>query len=68
VQKVDLPTETLVARAFPRIDYADAYRMRLPNGVPNDLDAVVRAALGAAPRWVALQIANCRLHYVMLDS
>jgi len=54
VQKVDLPTETLVARAFPRIDYADAYRVRLPDGVPNDLDAVVRAALGTAPGWVTL--------------
>jgi len=54
VQKVDLPTETLVARAFPRIDYADAYCMRLPAGQPNDLDTIVRAALGMAPRWVAL--------------
>jgi hypothetical protein len=54
VQKIDLPTETLVARAFPRIDYADAYGMRLPAGEPNDLDTVVRAALGTAPHWVAL--------------
>ena len=52
VQKVDLPTETLVVQAFPRLDYADAYRARLPNGAPNDLDAIARAALGtaAAPR------------------
>jgi hypothetical protein len=54
VQKVDLPTEALVAQAFPRIDYADAYAVRLPAGVPNDLDTIVRAALGTAPRWVAL--------------
>lgn len=54
VQKVDLPTETLVARAFPRLDYADAYRVRLPDGAPNDLDAVARAALGTVPRRVAL--------------
>jgi hypothetical protein len=44
VQKVALPTETLVAMAFPRIDYADAYSLRLPAGEPNDLDTVVRAA------------------------
>jgi hypothetical protein len=43
VQKVDLPTGNLVAHVFPRIDYADAYRMRLPAGAPNDLDAVVCA-------------------------
>ena len=54
VQKVNLPSEALVARAFPRIDYADAYGVRLPDGAPNDLDTIVRAALGAAPRWVAL--------------
>ncbi|MDQ2995568.1 MAG: DUF2867 domain-containing protein [Chloroflexota bacterium] len=54
VQKVDLPTETLAALAFPRIDYADAYRMRLPASVPNDIDAVARAALGTAPRWIVL--------------
>jgi hypothetical protein len=52
VQKVDLPTGTLVAQAFPRIDYADAYRVQQPPGAPNDLDAVARAALGVAPHWV----------------
>jgi hypothetical protein len=54
VQAVDLPTETLIARAFSRIDYADAYRMQLPAGVPSDLDRLVYAALGTAPRWVTL--------------
>jgi hypothetical protein len=54
VQKVDLPPEALAARAFPRLDYADAYCVRLPAGAPNDLDAVVRAALGTAPCWVEL--------------
>jgi hypothetical protein len=54
VQKVNLPSETLAARAFPHMDYADAYAVRLPAGAPNDLDTVVRAALGTAPRWVAL--------------
>ena len=54
IEKVDLPSETLVAQAFARPDYADAYRVRLPAGAPNDLDAVVRAALGTAPRWVTL--------------
>ena len=54
VHKVDLPTGTLVARAFQRKDYADAYRVRLPAGTPNDLDTVVRAALGTAPSWIAL--------------
>jgi hypothetical protein len=54
VEKVALPTGALIAQAFPCIDYADAYAMQLPGGKPNDLDTVVRAALGPAPRWVAL--------------
>src|SRR5688500_19918521 len=54
VQKVALPPQTLVARAFPRLDYADAYRMRLPDGAPNNLDAVARTVLGTAPGWVDL--------------
>ena len=56
VQKVDLPTQTLIVRAFPRRDYADAYRVRLPAGAPNDLDTLVRAVLGTAPHWVTLLI------------
>ena len=39
VQKVDLPIGTLGAQAFPHVDYADAYAIRLPGGKPNDLDA-----------------------------
>jgi hypothetical protein len=54
VQKVALPPQTLVAWAFPRLDYADAYRMRLPDGAPNNLDAVARTVLGTAPGWVDL--------------
>jgi hypothetical protein len=54
VLKVDLPAGTLVARAFPRIDYADTYAMHLPAGAPNSLDAVARAALGTAPHWISL--------------
>jgi hypothetical protein len=54
VQKVALPPQTLVAQVFPHPDYADAYRMRLPDGAPNDLDSVARAALGSAPGWVGL--------------
>jgi hypothetical protein len=54
VQKVALPRQTLVAWAFPHPDYADAYCMRLPDGSPSDLDAIVRAVLGSAPRWVDL--------------
>ena len=54
VQKVDLPIGTLITRALPRIDYADAYRMQLPDEAPKELDSVARAGLGTAPRWIAL--------------
>jgi hypothetical protein len=52
VQKVDLPARTLAALAFPQIDYADAYCMRLLDRAPNDIDAIARAGLGTAPRWI----------------
>jgi len=52
IQKVALPRGTLIAGAFPRIDYADAYRVRLPAGSPRDIDSLTRALLGAAPGWV----------------
>jgi hypothetical protein len=54
VQKVVLPPHSLVEHAFSHLDYADAYRVRLPAGAPTDLDTVARAALGVVPRWVAL--------------
>ncbi|HJZ48012.1 MAG TPA: DUF2867 domain-containing protein [Roseiflexaceae bacterium] len=54
IQKVGLPTDSLIARAFPRRDYADAYRVQLPAGAANDLDSLVRATLGTAPGWIKL--------------
>jgi hypothetical protein len=50
VEKVDLPAGTLIAQAFPRLDYADAYRIRLRNG-PHEVTKVTQAALRSAPRW-----------------
>jgi len=52
VQKVDLPANALITRAFPHMDYADAYQVRLPAAAPTDLDTISRAALGTAPHWV----------------
>jgi hypothetical protein len=54
VRKVDLPAGTLVAQAFPRLDYADCYCVPLPAGAPNDLDAMARVALGGTPHWITL--------------
>jgi hypothetical protein len=53
VEKVTVPTTPLLAGALARIDYADAYRARLPGGGAHNLDAVARAAFGSAPSWVA---------------
>jgi hypothetical protein len=54
VQKVELPAGTLGALAFPHPDYADAYRVRLPDEAPSDPEAITLAVLGTAPGWVAL--------------
>jgi hypothetical protein len=52
VELVDIPRGSLIANAFPHVDYADAYRVRLPASAPNDIDALTRAALSAVPRWI----------------
>jgi hypothetical protein len=54
VEKVPPPAGSLVAQAFPRLDYADAYRARLPGSGPHALDEIARVAFGSAPRWVTL--------------
>ena len=46
IEHISIPRDSLIASVFPRVDYADAYRVRLPPGAPT------RMALGTAPRWV----------------
>jgi hypothetical protein len=50
VEAVPVPA-SLAARAFTRVDYADAYRVRLPGSGPHTIDAVTQAAVGVAPGW-----------------
>ena len=52
VEHTSVPRESLIADVFSRVDYADAYRVRLPAGTPSDIDALTHAALGAAPGWI----------------
>jgi len=52
IEKIAIPRGTLVASVFPRTDYADAYRAKLPAGAPRNIDAIARASFSAAPRWV----------------
>jgi hypothetical protein len=52
VERISIPGDSLIAGAFPQIDYADAYRVRLPAGAPDDIEALTHIALGATPRWV----------------
>lgn len=52
VELVDIPRESLIANVFPHVDYADAYRVRLPAGAPNDIETLTRMALGAVPGWI----------------
>ena len=54
VQPVPLPEGSLAARAFPRIDYADAFRVRVPREPPESVDALCRALFSDAPAWVIL--------------
>jgi hypothetical protein len=57
VERVSIPRGSLISSVFPQFDYADAYRIRLPASGPSDIDALVRVALGAAPRWACALMA-----------
>jgi hypothetical protein len=52
IEHISIPRDSLIASVFPRFDYADAYRVRLPPGAPTDIETLTRMALGTAPRWV----------------
>jgi hypothetical protein len=54
IERVAIPPGTLAAGAFTRIDYADAYRVRLPAASPRDIDSLTHAALTAAPAWASM--------------
>jgi hypothetical protein len=52
IEHTNIPSNSLIARVFPSVDYADAYRVRLPAGAPSDIEALTRMALGVAPGWI----------------
>jgi len=52
IEKIDVPLETLVARCFRRIDYADAYRAKLPAGSFTDVDSIAKAIVESSPWWI----------------
>ena len=51
IEEVDLPKGSLVARCFTRIDYADAYRTKLPAGLFKDVDSLARSIFESSPWW-----------------
>ena len=52
VERVEIPPGTLVSRAFERVDHADAFRARVPDGGPVDVDALARRMLTSVPGWI----------------
>lgn len=52
VVHVPLPEGSLVARAFDRIDYADAFKVALPPHAPATVDALTRQLLISRPKWI----------------
>lgn len=57
---VPMPSDSAIATSLPRIDYADAYRCRLPGVRCYTLDEAVRLVFATAPAWVKtlLQLRN----------
>jgi hypothetical protein len=52
VEAVTVPKNTLIAEVFDRIDYGDAYRVRVPQDKGQDVAEVGRALSGVRLKWV----------------
>ncbi len=52
VTEVELPPDSLIARAFDRVDYADAFHIALPVD-DRGVDDVLRASFAAMPGWMS---------------
>ncbi len=52
IRMVALPPDSMAAHAFDQIDYADAYRVRLPHDAPHDVASVTRAFATARIGWI----------------
>jgi uncharacterized protein DUF2867 len=50
--EVPLPRGSLVARAFERVDYSDAFEIAIPKHAPQDVDAFTRKFITARPGWI----------------
>ena len=57
VERVPVPARALAAAAFERPDYADAYRLWLPERHGGDVEALAAAFLSSPPAWVVALLA-----------
>src|SRR3989442_13679898 len=54
IEVVEVPAGSLVVHIFPAVDYADAYRARLPAGTEGGLESVARVVLASLyPCWTS---------------
>ena len=52
IEDVQIPSEGLVFRALPRIDYSDAFQRRLASVLPASAEGVARELFHSTPGWV----------------
>ena len=52
VESVPVPPASLATHAFATTHYADAFRVRLPDGPASDIDALVSLLATSSPAWV----------------
>jgi uncharacterized protein DUF2867 len=51
-EEVSIPEGSLVARSFTPLDYADAYRIRVPGGRTPDVQSLAQALFHSTPGWI----------------
>jgi hypothetical protein len=53
VRRCSVPRDALAYQALRRVDYADAYSIKIDERGPEVLDRYARVMFGNAPRWVS---------------
>jgi hypothetical protein len=52
VRAVDVPKESIIGAIFPRVELADAYRIRLPESATTDPETLARFVFSLTSPWV----------------
>ena len=56
ISRGPLPGNRLISNAFPQVDYWDAHRAELPEGLQPEVGTFARAFVASYPGWKVLRL------------